>query len=131
MSNIIGQAHKLGKQNRKWPDMASSMLLTDASTPICPNTQLSNIEGIDTSVTTDTLLRTINADVLEEFSECDKYLVVVLQLLGTSCSCYKNICITKLWAPGFTFSIYNGIIDTVYGKIYCVIFIIINSSLSL
>ena len=32
---------------------------------------------------------------------------VVLQLLGTSCSCYNNNCITKLWAHDPTFSIYK------------------------
>ena len=37
--------------------------------------------------------------------ESDNYLVVVLQLLGTSFLCYKNNCITKLWAPALTFSI--------------------------
>ena len=50
--------------------MASSILFTDESTLICPNTQLLNIKGIDTSVTTDILLPATNADVLEEFSEC-------------------------------------------------------------
>ena len=30
------------------------------------------------------------------WSHCDEYLAVVLQLLGTSCLCYKNDCITKL-----------------------------------
>ena len=50
--------------------MASSMLLTDESTPICPNTQLTNIGGIDTSVTIDIMLPTTTADVLEEVSEC-------------------------------------------------------------
>ena len=29
MPNRIGRAHKLGKQNIKRPDMASSMLFTD------------------------------------------------------------------------------------------------------
>ena len=37
----------------------------------------------------------------------NKYLVVVLQLLGTSCSCYNNNYITKLWDPALTFSIYT------------------------
>ena len=69
MSNIIGQAHKLGKQNRKWPDMASSMLLTDASTPICPNTQLPKIEGVYTSVTTYIMLPNNTSGVLEKVSE--------------------------------------------------------------
>ena len=37
----------------------------------------------------------------------DTYLLVVLQLLVTSCSCYNNNCITKLWAPALTSSIYT------------------------
>ena len=31
----------------------------------------------------------------------------LLQLLGISCSCYSNKCITKIWAPALTFSIYT------------------------
>ena len=31
----------------------------------------------------------------------------MLQLLGTSYSCYNNKCITKLWSPALTFSIYT------------------------
>ena len=77
MSNRIVRAHKLGKYNIKIPDMDSSMLLTDESTSICPNTQLPNIEGIYTSVTTDILLLTTTADVLEEvykFPEMNIYM---------------------------------------------------------
>ena len=37
----------------------------------------------------------------------DQYMVVMLQLIGTSCSCYKNNCKTKLWAPDLNFSIYT------------------------
>ena len=68
--NRIGQAQKLGKQNRNFPEMDSNMLLTYGLTPICPNSQLPNIEGLDTSVTTDILLPTTTEDVLEEVSEC-------------------------------------------------------------
>ena len=39
----------------------------------------------------------------------DKYLAVVLQLLGNSCSCSNNTCITKLWDPDLTFSIYTWV----------------------
>ena len=49
--------------------MASSMLLTDESTSICPNTQLPNIEEVYTSVTTYILVPTYTANVLEEVSE--------------------------------------------------------------
>ena len=38
---------------------------------------------------------------------CDKYLLVVLQLIGNSCYCYNNNCITKLWAPAINLSIYT------------------------
>ena len=38
---------------------------------------------------------------------CDKYLVVILQLIGTSYSCYNNNCITKFWAPVLNFSIHT------------------------
>ena len=69
MSNIIGRAHKLGKQNRKCSYMASSILLTDESTAICTNIQYPNIEGIYTSVTTDIMLPTTTANVLEEVSK--------------------------------------------------------------
>ena len=48
--------------------MDSSMLLTDESTSICPNTQLTNIQGIDTSVTTDIQLPTTADDAIEEVS---------------------------------------------------------------
>ena len=34
-------------------------------------------------------------------------MVVVLQLLENSCSFYNNKCITKLWVPDLTFSIYT------------------------
>ena len=37
---------------------------------------------------------------------CDKYLVVVLQLLGTSRSCHNNNCITKLRAPNINLYTY-------------------------
>ena len=43
----------------------------------------------------------------EYVSVYDKYLVVVLQLLGNSCSCCNNNCITKLWAPDLNLSIYK------------------------
>ena len=72
MSNRIGRAHKLGKPDRKLPDMDSSTLSTDESTPICPNTQLPNIEGVDTSVFTYILLPTNTADVIEEVSKFPK-----------------------------------------------------------
>ena len=68
--NRIGQAQKLGKQNRNFPDMDSNMLLTYELTPKCPNSQLPNIEGLDTSVTIDILLPNTTADVLEEVSKC-------------------------------------------------------------
>ena len=42
--------------------MASSMLLPDESTSICPNKKLTKIEGIDTSVTTDIILPTTTSD---------------------------------------------------------------------
>ena len=70
MADRIGRSHNIGKQNRKCPDTAYIVLLTDESTLICPNTQITNIEGIDTSVTIDILLHTTTADVLEEFPEC-------------------------------------------------------------
>ena len=37
----------------------------------------------------------------------DKYLVVIWQLLGTLFSCYNNNCISKLWSPDLTYSIYT------------------------
>ena len=46
------------------------MLLIYELTPICTNSQLPNIEGLDTSVTTDILLLTTTEDVLEEVSKC-------------------------------------------------------------
>ena len=46
------------------------MILTDGSTSICPNTQLTNIKGIDTSVTTYIMLPTTTADVIEEVFNC-------------------------------------------------------------
>ena len=49
--------------------MDSSMILTDESTSICPNTQLTNIEEVYTSVTTYILVPTYTANVLEEVSE--------------------------------------------------------------
>ena len=42
-----------------------------------------------------------------EWRNYNKYLVVVLQLLGNSCSCYNINCITKLWAPALNLSIYT------------------------
>ena len=45
------------------------MLFTDESTSICLNTQLPKIEGIFNSVTTDILLTTSAAAVLEKVSE--------------------------------------------------------------
>ena len=44
----------------------------------------------------------------------DKYLVVVLQLLGTSCSCYKNNFITKFWDPDITSLLIHGFLDTIF-----------------
>ena len=38
---------------------------------------------------------------------CDKYMVVMLQLQGASCSWYNNNCINKLWDTALTFSIYT------------------------
>ena len=70
MSNIIGRAHKVSKQNRICLEMASSMLSTYESTSICTNIQPPNIEGIDTSVTTDIMLPTTTYDVIEEVSKC-------------------------------------------------------------
>ena len=37
----------------------------------------------------------------------DKLMMVLLQPLGTPCSCYKNNCITKLLSPAITFSVYT------------------------
>ena len=46
---------------------------------------------------------------------CDKYLVVVLQLLEISYWCYNNNYKTKLWDPTLTFYIYiHGFLDTVF-----------------
>ena len=42
-----------------------------------------------------------------DYYPSDKYLVVVLQILGNSCSCYKKNFITKLWALCLTLSIYT------------------------
>ena len=50
--------------------MAYSILLTEKSTSTCPNKQLTNIEGINNSVTTDIILPTTTSDVLEEVSGC-------------------------------------------------------------
>ena len=53
--------------------------------------------------------------IVSFFTQCilsDKYLLVVLKLLGNPCSCYNNNCITKLWAPAITFSIYTWFLDT-------------------
>ena len=50
--------------------MASRILLNDESTMICPNIQLPNIEGVDTSVTTNIILPTTTSDVIEEVSGC-------------------------------------------------------------
>ena len=72
MPNRIVQTRKLGKQNRTHPDIASSMILTDESTSIYLNTQLTNIEGIDTSFATYILLPNTTSDVLEEVSKCPK-----------------------------------------------------------
>ena len=46
------------------------MLSPDKKTPICTNTQLPKIEGIDTSVTTYILLPTTTDGVLKEVSGC-------------------------------------------------------------
>ena len=50
--------------------MASSMPLTYESTSVCPNTQLTNIQGIYNDVTIYIMLLTANADVFQELSEC-------------------------------------------------------------
>ena len=62
----------------------------------------------------------------------DKYLLLVLQLLGTSCSFYNNNCITNLWAPDFLFMhdflctvLY--VLITILRTVSNVLFIIINS----
>ena len=73
MFKRTGRARKLSKKNTKSPYMASSMLLTDESTSICPKTQIPNIKGVDASVTAYTLLPTTTADVLEEVSKCPDY----------------------------------------------------------
>ena len=57
----------------------------------------------------------------------DKYLVVVLQLLGTSCLCYNNNCITKLWYSALTFSIYTWFSWHCFLHSYKLKFIILNS----
>ena len=50
----------------------------------------------------------IKAITRTKISIChNKQLVLVLQLLGTSCSCSTNNCLTKLSAPAITFSIYT------------------------
>ena len=45
------------------------MILADELKSICPNTQLTKIEEIDNSVTTDIMLPNTISDVLEEVSE--------------------------------------------------------------
>ena len=53
-------------------------------------------------------------------SKSGKYMVVVLQFLGTSCSRYNNNCITNLRAPDITLSIYTCFIETVlYNSFQC------------
>ena len=74
---------------------------------------------------------------LYEWSNHDKYLVVALQLLGNSWSCYKNNCITKWWSPALNFSIYTWFLDTILHvlrkmlrTVFNILFIILKSSLS-
>ena len=38
----------------------------------------------------------------------------MIKLLGTSCLCYNNNCITKLWAPGLNLFIHTWFIDTAF-----------------
>ena len=51
----------------------------------------------------------------------NKYLADVLHLLGTSCSCYNNNCIPKLWYNALTFSIH---------KFYRIVLILFSSLLT-
>ena len=44
----------------------------------------------------------------------DKLMMVLLQPLGTPCSCLKNNCITKLLSPAITFSVYTWFLGTVF-----------------
>ena len=59
-------------------------------------------------------------------------MVVMLQLLGNSCSCYNNNCITKFLSPDLNFSIYKWFLDIVftifYRTVFNVLFIILNSN---
>ena len=66
-----------------------------------------------------------------EWSNYDKYLVMVLQPLQNSCSCYNIKCLTKFLISWYYFLfLYTFFLTLFYITVFNVLFIILNSSSS-
>ena len=66
MANRIGRVHKLGKQNRKQPDMITNLIKVPVSTLYSHNTNYKNIDMTLNSSSTTILLSTITAAAHEK-----------------------------------------------------------------